>query len=91
MPVDFLAAMLQRVQAERGDGRGVGHVPDAEYAALLVQLVVLAAEVKAMSTLSSIPPSAQRLTARPCGVGLQQRRPLPCRGLLAAALTRRAE
>ncbi len=38
----FLAAVLQRVQAERGDGRGVDDVPDAEDAALLVQLVVVA-------------------------------------------------
>ena len=36
----FLAAVLQRVQAERGDGGGVGHVPDAEHAAFLVELVV---------------------------------------------------
>ena len=33
----FLPAMLQRVQAERGDGGGVGDVPDAEDAAFLVQ------------------------------------------------------
>ncbi len=37
----LLPAMLQRVQAERGDGGGVGHVPDAEHAAFLVQLVVV--------------------------------------------------
>ena len=37
----LLAAMLQRVQAECGEGRGIGDIPDAEYAALLVELVVL--------------------------------------------------
>ena len=37
----FLAAMLERVKAEGGDGRGVGDAPDAEDAALLVQLVVI--------------------------------------------------
>ena len=31
----FLAAMLQRVQAKRGDGGGVGMTEDAEYAAFL--------------------------------------------------------
>ena len=36
----FLAAVLQRVQAERGHRGGVGHLPDAEDAALLVELVV---------------------------------------------------
>ena len=39
-PGRFLAAMLQGVQAECRDGGGVGHVPDAEHAALLVRLVV---------------------------------------------------
>ncbi len=29
----FLAAMLERVQAERGDGGGVGMAEDAEHAA----------------------------------------------------------
>ena len=40
MPVELLAAVLQRVQAERGHGGGVGHLPDAEDAAFLVELVV---------------------------------------------------
>ena len=31
----FLAAMLERVQAERGDGGGVGMAEDAEHAAFL--------------------------------------------------------
>ena len=39
-PGGFLPAMLQGVQAERGDRGGVGHVPDAEDAAFLVQGVV---------------------------------------------------
>ena len=37
----LLAAMLQRVQAERGDRGGVGMAEDAEHAALLVQPVVV--------------------------------------------------
>ncbi len=37
----FLAAMLQRVEAERDEARGVVGAPDAENAALLVQLVVV--------------------------------------------------
>ncbi len=37
----LLAAMLQRVQTECGDGRGIRDVPDAEDAALLVELVVI--------------------------------------------------
>ena len=36
----FLAAMLERVQPERGQGRGIGMVEDAEHAALLVQPVL---------------------------------------------------
>ena len=35
----LLAAVLQGVQAERGDRRGVGMTEDAEYAAFLVQAV----------------------------------------------------
>ena len=31
----FLAAMLERVQPERGDGGGVGMAENAEYAAFL--------------------------------------------------------
>jgi hypothetical protein len=37
----FLSPMLQGVQAERGERRGVGRAPDAENAAFLVQLVVV--------------------------------------------------
>ena len=33
----FLAAMLERVQAERGDGGGVGMAEDAEHPAFLAQ------------------------------------------------------
>ena len=36
----FLAAMLQRVQPERGDRGGVRMAEDAEHAALLVQAVL---------------------------------------------------
>jgi len=36
----LLAPMLERMQAERGQRRGVGMVEDAEDAALLVQLVL---------------------------------------------------
>ena len=35
----FLAAMLQGMQAERGDGRGIGMAENAEYAAFLAQPV----------------------------------------------------
>ncbi len=35
----FLAAMLEGVQAERGDGGGVGMIEDAEHAAFLAQAV----------------------------------------------------
>ena len=37
----FLAAMLQRVQAERGDRGGVGMAEDAEHAAFLAQPVAV--------------------------------------------------
>ena len=37
----FLAAVLQSVQAEGGDGGGVGTVPDAEYATFFMRLVVV--------------------------------------------------
>ena len=40
----LLAAMLQRVQAERGDGGGVGMVENAEDAALLAQPVAVGVE-----------------------------------------------
>ena len=36
----FLAAMLERMQAERGQRRGIGMIEDAEDAALLVQPVL---------------------------------------------------
>ena len=37
----FLAAMLERVQAERGDGGGIGMAEDAEHAAFLAQGVAV--------------------------------------------------
>src|SRR5258705_9124547 len=37
----FLAAMLERVQAERGDGGGVGMAENSEYAAFLTQAVAI--------------------------------------------------
>jgi hypothetical protein len=37
----FLATVLQRMQTERCHRRGIGHVPDAENATLLVQGVVI--------------------------------------------------
>ena len=40
----FLAAVLERVQAERGDGGGVGMVEDAEDAALLAQAIGVGVE-----------------------------------------------
>ncbi len=43
----LLAAMLQGVQAERGDRRGVRVAEDAEDAAFLVQRVVVEIEVAA--------------------------------------------
>ena len=42
----FLAAMLQGVQAERRDGRGVGMAEDAEDAAFLAQRVAVEVEVR---------------------------------------------
>ena len=41
----LLAAMLQSVQAERGDRRGVGMAEDAEHAAFFAQAVALEVEV----------------------------------------------
>ena len=40
----FLAAMLQRVQAERGDGRGIGVAEDAEHAAFFPKAVLVEIE-----------------------------------------------
>ena len=40
----FLAAMLQRVQAERGNRRGVGVAEDTEYAALFTQPIAVEVE-----------------------------------------------
>ncbi len=37
----FLAAMLERMQAERGDGGSVGMAEDAEHAAFLAQPVAV--------------------------------------------------
>ena len=45
----FLAAMLERVQAERGDGGGVGMAEDAEHAALLAQAVGIRIEFDAVA------------------------------------------
>ena len=39
-PGGFLAPMLQRMQPEGGDSSGVGHVPDPEHPAFVVELVV---------------------------------------------------
>jgi hypothetical protein len=36
----FLAAMLQGVEAERGEGRGFGMAEDAEHAAFLMRVVI---------------------------------------------------
>ena len=73
----LLAAMLQRVQAEGGHRRRVRHAPDAEYAAFLVQLVVLhlrSAHLEAIQghavLLFAAGPGAERPAGR---VGLQQR------------------
>ena len=71
-PGRFLAAMLERVEAERDEARGVVGAPDAEHAALLAQLVVVerigrqhvaiprwlarAAPYRAMATRLSPPP-----------------------------------
>ena len=41
----FLAAMLKRMQAERGNRGGVGMTENAEYAALLAQAVGVGVEV----------------------------------------------
>ena len=41
MPAGFLAAMLQRVQPERGRGRGIRMAEDAEDAAFVVEMVVV--------------------------------------------------
>ena len=40
----LLAAVLQRVQPERGDGGGVGMAEDAEHAAFLAQAVAVEVE-----------------------------------------------
>jgi hypothetical protein len=37
----FLAAMLQGMQAQSGDRRRIGHVPDSENAALFMRLVII--------------------------------------------------
>jgi hypothetical protein len=43
-PGGFLAAMLQRVEAERGNRRGVGVAEDTEYAALFTQPIAVKVE-----------------------------------------------
>jgi hypothetical protein len=37
----FLASVLECVQAERGDRGSIRHVPDTEYATLLVEFIVV--------------------------------------------------
>ncbi len=66
----FLAAMLQGMQAQRGDRGGVGHVPDAEDAAFLVQGVVVEAVSRLVNAIgdSSYSRSGCLPVARPCGV-----------------------
>jgi len=46
-PSGFLSAMLQGVQPQRGDGRGIRDVPDSENATLLMQRVVVTRVVSA--------------------------------------------
>ena len=58
----FLAAVLQGVEAECGEGGGVGVVPDAEDATFLVHLVVV---VIVGWVHQSLPPARR---AKPCGV-----------------------
>ena len=77
----FLAAMLQRVQAECGAGRSIGDVPDAENAAFLVQLVVLRRSQGHADTL--LDPRTFSAPLRGLAVSPATGRPLPCRDLLA--------
>ena len=77
----FLAAMLERVQAECGAGRGIGDVPDAENAALLVELVVLRRSQGHADTL--LDPHTFSVPLRGLAASPATGRPLPCRGLLA--------
>ena len=56
----LLAAVLERVQAQRGDGSGVGMVEDAEDAALLAQPVAFGVEGSMGASI--------RLIAASCGV-----------------------
>ncbi len=42
----FLAAMLERMQAERGDGGGIGMAENAEHAAFLAQAVGIQIEIE---------------------------------------------
>src|SRR5262249_28967711 len=42
----FLAAVLERVQPERGDGGGVGVAVDAEHAAFLAQVIAVEVDVE---------------------------------------------
>ena len=48
----LLAAMLQGVQAERGEGGGVGVAEDAEHAAFLAQAVAVGVEARRRSVLA---------------------------------------
>jgi hypothetical protein len=47
-PGGFLAAMLQRVEAERGNRRGVGVAEDTEYAALFTQPIAVKVAIISM-------------------------------------------
>ncbi len=57
----LLAAMLQRVQAERGDGGGVGMAENAEDAAFLAQPVVVEIDIAA-----SVQDAFREAFERPC-------------------------
>ena len=59
----LLAAMLQRVQAKRGDRGGVGMIEDAEDAAFLAQPVAVGVEAGVRSTRLKPVPAPSRVTA----------------------------
>ncbi len=42
----FLASMLERMQAERGDGGGIGMAENAEHAAFLAQAVAIHVQIR---------------------------------------------